>query len=62
MEINLEDIEYITETSLTIRGTRRRVTLPKEIAEYHNLQDGDHIRWILYRDGRILLVPKKRTE
>ena len=58
MQINLDDVEYITETALTIRGTRRRTTVPKEIAEYFSLKDGDKIMWILFKDGRVVIVPK----
>ncbi|MFX1299748.1 MAG: AbrB/MazE/SpoVT family DNA-binding domain-containing protein [Promethearchaeota archaeon] len=59
MQIDLNEVEYITETSLTIRKTRRRTTVPKEIVDYLGLQDGDRIRWILLRNNRILIVPKK---
>ncbi|HUS77464.1 MAG TPA: AbrB/MazE/SpoVT family DNA-binding domain-containing protein [Patescibacteria group bacterium] len=58
MQINLEDVEYLTETLITIRGTRRRMTIPKEIADHFGLEDGDRIRWILFKDGRLILVPK----
>ncbi len=61
MQINLDEVEYFTETSLTIRGTRRRTTVPKEIVERFALGDGDKIRWILFRDGRLILVPKKAS-
>lgn len=53
-------MEYITETSLTIRGTRRRTTVPKEIVDHFEFEDGDKIRWILYKDGKILVVPKMK--
>jgi bifunctional DNA-binding transcriptional regulator/antitoxin component of YhaV-PrlF toxin-antitoxin module len=59
MQINLDDVEYITETSLTIKATRRRTTVPKEIVDYFTLEDGDKIRWILYKDGKIIITPKK---
>jgi len=58
MQINLDEVEYITETSLTIRGTRRRTTVPKEIAEHFGLKDGDKIMWILFKDDKVVLVPK----
>ena len=60
MQINLDDVEYITETSLTIRGTRRRTTVPKEIVDYFGFEDGDKIRWILFKDGKILVVPRTK--
>ena len=58
MQINLDEVEYITETALTIRGTRRRTTVPKEIAEHFGLKNGDKIMWILFKDGKLALVPK----
>jgi len=62
MQINLDDVEYITETALTIRGTRRRTTVPKEIADYFSLKDGDKIMWILFKDGKVVIVPKTRNK
>ena len=55
MEINLDDVEYIGETSATIRKSRRRITIPKEVAEQLEVLDGDRIRWILFKDGRLYL-------
>ncbi len=67
MEINLDDIEYVGETSITIRKSRRRITVPKEVAEQLELLDSDRIRWILFKDGRLYLskadkLQQKRTE
>lgn len=59
MQIDLDEVEYLTETSITIRGTRRRTTVPKEIAEHFGLRDGDRLRWILFKDDRLILAPKK---
>ena len=55
MEIDIDKVRYITETSLTIRGTRRRTTVPKTIVERLGLEDGSKVRWILFRDGYVLL-------
>ena len=67
MEINLDDIEYVGETSITIRKSRRRITVPKEVAEQLELLDSDRIRWILFKDGRLYLskadkLQPQRTE
>ena len=59
MQVNLDEVEYITETSITIRGSRRRITLPKEIVNHFGLEDGDRIMWILFKDDRLILVPKR---
>jgi len=58
MQIDLDEVEYITETTLTIRGTRRRTTVPKEIVEHFGLKDGDRIRWILFKDNTLIIAPK----
>ena len=60
MQINLDEVKYITETTLTVRGSRRRTTVPKEIVENFGLKNGDKIRWILFRDNTIVIVPKSR--
>jgi bifunctional DNA-binding transcriptional regulator/antitoxin component of YhaV-PrlF toxin-antitoxin module len=61
MMVNLDEVEYLTETSLTIRRARRRTTVPKEIVDHFGLEDGDRFVWILFKDGVVKLVPKKVT-
>jgi bifunctional DNA-binding transcriptional regulator/antitoxin component of YhaV-PrlF toxin-antitoxin module len=60
MQIDLDEVKYITETTLTVRGSRRRTTVPKEIVENFGLKNGDKIRWILFLDNTIVIVPKSR--
>ena len=55
MEIDIDSVRFITETSLTIRGSRRRTTVPKTIADKLDLKNGDRIRWILFSDGSVLV-------
>ena len=62
MQINLDDVVYITETSLTIRGTRRRTTIPKEIVEHFKLKDRHKIIWILFKDDTVAIVHKSDSE
>ena len=62
MQVNLDEVEYITETSITIRGSRRRITLPKEIVRHFGLEDGDRIMWILFKDDRLIIVPKRISD
>lgn len=56
LQVDLDDIAFVSETSLTIRGPRRRTTVPKEIVEHLHLGDGDRIRWILFEDGKVLVA------
>jgi len=60
MQVDMERVMYVTETSLTIRGTRRRTTVPKAIVEALELEDGDRIRWILFDDRSILVTKVRR--
>ena len=59
MKIDLEEVEYLTETSITIRRARRRITVPKEVVDHFGLEDGDRFIWILFKDDKLVLVPKK---
>ena len=61
MDIDIDAVRFITETSLTIRGSRRRTTVPKTVAEKLDLKNGDRIRWILFQDGSILIRKVKES-
>ncbi|MCD6146484.1 MAG: AbrB family transcriptional regulator [Thermoplasmata archaeon] len=56
MKINMDDVDYITETSVTIRGSRRRTTVPKYIVDKLDIKDGDKMRWLLFKDGTVMIV------
>lgn len=60
--VDLNDVEFISETALTIRGTRRRTTIPKAIVERFALQNGDKIRWVVFTDGSILVTKVKKRD
>lgn len=62
MNVNLEEIKYVTETSITIRGSRRRTTVPKEIVDFFQMQNGDRMMWVLFNDGRLMVLPKKEGD
>ncbi|HDD60183.1 MAG: hypothetical protein J7K08_02450 [Thermoplasmata archaeon] len=62
MKIDLDDVEAIQETALTIRGSRRRTTVPKIVVEKFGLKDGDRIRWIIFKDGGIIITRVKGRE
>lgn len=59
MQVDLDEISYVSETTLTIRGSRRRTTVPKDIVDRLGMTDGDRFRWVLFKDGRILVTPVK---
>jgi len=56
MKINMDDVDYVTETSVTIRGSRRRTTVPKYIVDKLDIKDGDKMRWLLFKDGTVMIV------
>jgi bifunctional DNA-binding transcriptional regulator/antitoxin component of YhaV-PrlF toxin-antitoxin module len=62
IKINLDEVRYVTETTITIRGPRRRTTVPKEIVDIFELKDGDRFIWILFNDNRLTLAPRKVVE
>ena len=53
MKVDLNEIRCVTDTSITIRGSRRRMTVPSEVVEILDLKDGDKLRWIVFKDGTI---------
>ena len=53
MKVDLNDIRCVTDTSITIRGSRRRITVPSEVVEILNLKDSDKLRWIVFKNGTI---------
>ena len=60
-QINIDEVKHISETSVTIRGSRRRTTVPKTIVEELNLADGDKIRWILFDDDTVMITKVKKS-
>ena len=59
MKVDMDNVEYIKETTLTIRGTRRRTIVPKDIVDKIGLKNADKIRWILFKDGTIIITKVK---
>jgi len=53
MKVELDEIRCITDTSITIRGSRRRITVPSEVVDLLNLKDSDKLRWIIFKNGDI---------
>jgi bifunctional DNA-binding transcriptional regulator/antitoxin component of YhaV-PrlF toxin-antitoxin module len=53
MKVDINDIKCVTDTAITVRGSRRRMTVPSEVIEILNLTDGDKLRWIVFKDGTI---------
>ena len=56
-----EDVIYIEETKVTVRKYRHRTTIPAKIFRLLKLKDGDILRWIAMKDGKIF-IEKKSTK
>ena len=60
MKVELEDVRCITDTGLTIRGSRRRITVPSEVVEILKLKNADKLRWIVFNNGNIQIQKVKK--
>ena len=60
MKIELNDVKCIKETAITIRGSRRRITVPSEVVELLKLKNGDNLRWIVLNNGNVTLQKVKK--
>jgi bifunctional DNA-binding transcriptional regulator/antitoxin component of YhaV-PrlF toxin-antitoxin module len=55
MKIDINSVKCIKDTSITIRGSRRRITVPAEVVELLKLRNGNKLRWVVLTDGTITL-------
>jgi len=55
MKIELDDVRCIKEAAITIRGSRRRITVPSEAIEILGLENGDKLRWVVLNDGTVTI-------
>jgi len=53
--IDTSEIVAMEDTHITVRGYRRRTTIPSGIFKFLDLEDGDVIRWIAKKDGTVLV-------
>ena len=56
MEVDLDSVRFVSETVLTVRGTRRTTMVPKAVVEDMELEKGNRLRWIMFEDRTILLT------
>ena len=52
-KVDTDDIVAIEDTHITVRGYRRRTTIPSGIFRFLELEDGAVIRWIATKDGTV---------
>lgn len=55
MGIDIDSIVTIEETKITSRGFRHRTTIPKGAYKHLDLKDKDTLRWILLKDGTLII-------
>jgi len=55
MKIELDDVRCIKEAAITIRGSRKRITVPSEVIEILGLENGDKLRWVVLNDGTVTI-------
>jgi len=60
MKVELNDVKCITETAITIRNSRRRMTVPSEVVEILKLKNGDKLRWVIFNDGTVNIHKVKK--
>ncbi|MCK4718116.1 MAG: hypothetical protein KAT70_05550, partial [Thermoplasmata archaeon] len=60
MKVDLKNVLYVSETVVTVRGARRRTTVPAKIMESCGISGGDTLRWALLEDGTLLITPMKK--
>jgi len=58
----LEDVLYVEETRVTVRKYRHRTTVPAKIFKLLELKDGDSLRWIAMKDGKIFIEKSLQSE
>jgi bifunctional DNA-binding transcriptional regulator/antitoxin component of YhaV-PrlF toxin-antitoxin module len=58
--VDLDSVKCIKETGITIKGSRRRITVPSEVVELLKLNNGDKLRWVVLKDGTVNLYKVKK--
>ena len=52
-KVELDDVVHVEDTHITVRGYRRRTTIPSGIFNFMELKNGDVIRWVAAKDGTV---------
>ena len=58
----LDDVLSIEETKVTVRQYRHRTTVPAKIFKMLKLKDGDVLRWIAMKDGKVFIKKVERNK
>ena len=52
-KVELEEVVHVEDTHITVRGYRRRTTIPSGVFKFMGLKNGDVIRWVATKDGTV---------
>ena len=55
VDIKLDEVVCVEETGITVRGYRRRTTVPTGIFKFLNLKQGDKLRWVALKGGSVVV-------
>jgi len=55
-KFDLDEIVCMEETAITVRGYRRRTTIPSGIFKFMGLRQGDTLRWVATKDGTVFVT------
>jgi len=58
--VELDNVKCIKETAITIKGSRRRITVPSEVVDLLHLKNGSKLRWVVLKDGTINIYKVKK--
>ena len=56
MKVDIDTVKFVSEATFMVRGARRGVTVPKAVVDTLELKNGDRLRWIVFKDGTLLLT------
>ena len=57
--MSVEDVEGVETSSVTARGYRHRTTIPSKIFKKWKLEDKDELKWVLLKNGTVILSKVK---
>lgn len=61
--MTLEDVDFTEITSVTVRGSRHRTTVPKKTFDRLALEDKNELRWTMLKNGKLFVekvTPKEK--
>jgi bifunctional DNA-binding transcriptional regulator/antitoxin component of YhaV-PrlF toxin-antitoxin module len=56
LSVSLDDVVCMEETHVTVRGYRRRTTVPSCVFKLLDIHEGDTLRWIATKDGTVYIT------